>query len=118
MRLRLSSFSSWIGDALEHLFEVAADFAGTHHGDVQVVEDLGVLAERDRQRDADLDVLAHRDDRRLELLVDRLLFEDVERAQQRQAAAIMVANCRAKTVRSCDLTFVKRSRLISARRPS
>ncbi len=41
-RLSASSFSSWIGDALERFLEATRAFAGGHHRAIERIEDAGL----------------------------------------------------------------------------
>ena len=72
------------GEAVEDLVEDAAELAGADHADVQLAEHLGVLLERVGEADAGLDVGADLADDLGELLVRRLLLEDVQAAQHRE----------------------------------
>ena len=87
LTLRRSStcFSIVVASRMEHAVEHTAGLTGAHHRDVEAVERLRVLGERRRQRRALLDVEADLVDDRGERLVLRLLGEDVQRTQQRQA---------------------------------
>ena len=73
------------GQAVEDLVEDTAELAGADHAHVEPAEHLGVLLERVGQADAGLDVGAHLADDLGELLVRRLLLEDVQAAQHREA---------------------------------
>ena len=70
-----------VGDPLERLLEDPSDLTGADHGDVELVEDVGVPAERVGQRDAGLDVHTHRGHGLAELVALRLLLEHVQRPQ-------------------------------------
>ena len=74
-------------EAGENLVEHPACLAGAHHRDVQRREDLRMLGDRLREGQPAFDVGAHGLDHGRKCLRLRLLGEDAERAQQRQAGA-------------------------------
>ena len=74
-----------VGDAIQRLLQDPPHLTGGDHGDVKVVEDLGVALEGVREGDTGLDVLAHRHERLAHLVALGLLLEHVQRAQQRHA---------------------------------
>ena len=84
-RRSAASFSSWVGDPDQRLVQDAAGLAGLDHRHVEVVEDLGVAAQRVGEREARLHVLAHLDPDVAQLVVLGLLLDHVQRAQQRHA---------------------------------
>ena len=74
-----------VGYTQQRLLEDAARLPCGHHGHVEVVEDVRMLAERLRQRQAGLHVLADHGPGPCELVVVGLLLDHIEGAQHRHA---------------------------------
>src|SRR5678816_1072488 len=86
LRLQLLAALEEVGEAREHLVEVAGELAGADHRDEQVVEQLRVLRERVAERLALVDGGPHLGQYGLEALVRHLLDERAERLRERDAA--------------------------------